>query len=76
MFTTDFDSGCWPSKEVATIETLILPLSSESVIAPIIISASASTSDLILLTTSSTSNNFRSLPPVIFTSNPLAPLSV
>jgi len=36
---TDFPSGCCPSSDVATIETLILPSSDGSVIAPIITSA-------------------------------------
>ena len=64
------------SSDVATIETLILPARASSVIAPIITSASASTSDLILLTTSSTSKSLRSFPPVILTNKPFAPLSV
>ena len=42
--------------------------------APIISSASGSTSALTLLTASSTSKSLRSLPPVIFTNNPFAPL--
>ena len=39
-------SGCCPSNDVATIETLIFPSKSASVIAPIINSASGSTSAL------------------------------
>ena len=76
MFITDLVSGCWPSNDVATIDTLIFPSRAGSVIAPIITSASASTSDLILFTTSSTSNSFKSFPPVIFTNNPFAPFKV
>ena len=38
--------------------------------------ASASTTDIILFTTSSTSKSLRSLPPVILTNNPLAPFKV
>ena len=70
MFITDFDSGCCPSSEVATIETLIFPSRLRSVIDPIIISAEGSTSDLILFTTSSTSKSVRSSPPVIFINKP------
>ena len=74
MFITDFDSGCCPSSEVATIETRILPSKGGSIIEPLIISASASASDLILFTISSTSKSFRSSPPVIFINKPFAPL--
>ena len=76
MLITDFDSGCCPSRAVATIETLIIPSKAGSVIAPIINSASGSTSALTLLTASSTSKSFRSLPPVMFTNRPLAPFKV
>ena len=76
MFITDFASGCCPSSAVATIETLIEPSSEESVIAPIINSASGSTSALTLLTASSTSKSLRSFPPVIFINNPLAHFKV
>ena len=65
-----------PFKEVATIETLILPFIFSSLIAPKISSASGSTSALILFTAASTSNNFISLPPVILTSKPFAPCKV
>ena len=60
IFITDLGSGCCPSRAVATIETLINPSKLSSVIAPIINSASGSTSALTLLTASSTSNNFKS----------------
>ena len=43
--------------------------------APIINSASGSTSALTLFTASSTSNNFKSLPPVILTKSPFAPFN-
>ena len=46
-----------------------------SVIAPIINSACGSTSALIALTASSTSKSVKSLPPVIFTKRPFAPLN-
>ena len=74
MFITDFDSGCWPSSEVATIDTRIFPSKDGSMIDPLIISASGSTSDLILLTISSTSKSLRSSPPVILINKPFAPL--
>ena len=73
MLITGFVSGSCPSKEVATIETLIFPFKVSSSIEPNINSASGSTSALILFTASSTSNIVRSLPPVIFTKRPLAP---
>ena len=76
ILITDFGSGCCPSREVATIETLIKPSRFSSVIAPIISSASGSTSALTLLTASSTSKSLRSFPPVILTSKPLAPFNV
>ena len=60
---------------MATIETLIFPFKLKSSIEPNINSASGSTSALILFTASSTSNNVRSDPPVIFTKRPFAPLS-
>ena len=48
MLTTGFVSGSCPSKDVATIETLIFPFKFSSSIEPNIISASESTSALIL----------------------------
>ena len=65
-----------PFNEVATIDTLILPFIFSSLIAPKINSASGSTSALILFTAASTSKSLISLPPVILTSNPLAPCKV
>ena len=62
-----------PSKEVATMDTLIFPSNELSVIEPIINSASESTSALTLFTASSTSKSFKSFPPVIFTKSPFAP---
>ena len=67
---TDFDSGCCPSKAVATIDTRIFPSKDGSIIDPFIISASESTSDLILFTISSTSKSFKSSPPVMFINKP------
>ena len=74
ILTTDLVSGACPSKAVATIDTLILPSSAGSVIAPIINSASESTSALTLLTASSTSKRVKSFPPVILINKPFAPL--
>ena len=74
MLITDFDSGCCPSSEVATIETLNLPPREGSIMQPLINSTSGSTSDVIFLTTSSTSKSVKSLPPVIFINKPLHPL--
>ena len=69
---TDLGSGCWPSSAVATIETLINPSKLSSVIAPIINSASGSTSALIYSQLHLLHNNFKSLPPVILTKSPFA----
>ena len=59
MLITDLDSGCCPSNAVATIETRTLPSKVGSIIDPLIISASESTSALILFTISSTSKSFK-----------------
>ena len=57
------------------MDTLIFPSNVGSVIAPIINSASESTSALTLFTASLTSKRVRSFPPVIFIKSPFAPLS-
>ena len=73
MFKTVLFSDLYPSSDVATIDTLIFPFIFSSLIAPNISSASGSTSALILFTAWSTSNNVKSLPPVIFINSPFAP---
>ena len=64
-----------PPNPVATIDTLIFPSKASSKVEPTKISAEGSTSALILLAASSTSNKVISLPPVILIRRPLAPFN-
>ena len=74
ILTTGLPEATSPLRPVATIDTLNLPARFSSKVVPTKISADGSTSALILLAASSTSNKVMSLPPVILINSPLAPL--
>ena len=75
MLTTGLFILTSPFKPVATIDTLNFPARVSSKVVPTKISAEGSTSDLILLEASFTSNRVISLPPIIFINKPLAPFN-